>query len=280
MHQGAGHDRSVDPIVVNLIVFVLAIFVGFRGMERRMLKGTLLMSLTNAISSIIMVGAMPAAGADLDQSGWLGVVGVMLVSINTFGGFLVTWRMLEMSGKRSRSPAPRKRTDERQSTRTLASGRGGELHPRAKGLSGPHTARRGNLYGMIGMGIALLVTLALVYSHSKNVLPILVAMVIGAAVERSCPTSADDRCRAGRGDALARRSRGVFIAIAAVNNPSGDGTRRTDHLWPQARVIHRHVHRRHHVFGVRDRVRQAVRACSAPVQFKASIWSTSRSASR
>jgi H+-translocating NAD(P) transhydrogenase subunit alpha len=48
-----------------------------------------------------MVGAMLAAGAaDLDWGGWLGVVGVMLVSINTFGGFLVTRRMLEMFKKK------------------------------------------------------------------------------------------------------------------------------------------------------------------------------------
>ena len=51
-----------------------------------------------------------------------------------------------------------------------------------KGLSGPHTARRGNLYGMVGMAIALLVTRALVYSHSKNVLPILGGMAIGATI--------------------------------------------------------------------------------------------------
>ena len=104
---------GVDPIVVNLIVFVLAIFVGFQVVWNvTPALHTPLMSLTNAISSIIMVGAMLAAGAaDLDWGGWLGVIGVMLVSINTFGGFLVTRRMLEMFKKKSRSPAPRKRTD-------------------------------------------------------------------------------------------------------------------------------------------------------------------------
>ena len=93
---------GVDPIVVNLIVFVLAIFVGFQVVWNvTPALHTPLMSLTNAISSIIMVGAMLAAGAaDLDWGGWLGVVGVMLVSINTFGGFLVTRRMLEMFKKK------------------------------------------------------------------------------------------------------------------------------------------------------------------------------------
>ena len=93
---------GVDPIVVNLIVFVLAIFVGFQVVWNvTPALHTPLMSVTNAISSIIMVGAMLAAGAaDLDWGGWLGVVGVMLVSINTFGGFLVTRRMLEMFKKK------------------------------------------------------------------------------------------------------------------------------------------------------------------------------------
>ena len=97
---------GVDPIVVNLIVFVLAIFVGFQVVWNvTPALHTPLMSLTNAISSIIMVGAMLAAGAaNLDWGGWLGVVGVMLVSINTFGGFLVTRRMLEMFKKKEPKP--------------------------------------------------------------------------------------------------------------------------------------------------------------------------------
>ena len=68
---------GVDPIVVNLIVFVLAIFVGFHVVWNvTPALHTPLMSVTNAISSIIMVGAMLAAGAaDLDWGGWLGVIG-------------------------------------------------------------------------------------------------------------------------------------------------------------------------------------------------------------
>jgi H+-translocating NAD(P) transhydrogenase subunit alpha len=93
---------GVDPIVINLIVFVLAIFVGYHvvwGVTPAL--HTPLMSLTNAISSIILVGAMLAAGAvDLDWGGWLGVVAVTLVSINVFGGFLVTQRMLDMFKKK------------------------------------------------------------------------------------------------------------------------------------------------------------------------------------
>src|SRR5438067_12853900 len=93
---------GVDPIVFNLIVFVLAIFVGFQVVWNvTPALHTPLMSLTNAISSIILVGAMLAAGAaDLDWGGWLGVVAVTLVSINVFGGFLVTQRMIDMFEKK------------------------------------------------------------------------------------------------------------------------------------------------------------------------------------
>ena len=93
---------GIDPIVVNLTVFVLAVFVGYHVVWNvTPALHTPLMSLTNAISSIILVGAMLAAGAaNLDWGGWLGVVAVTLVSINVFGGFLVTRRMLEMFKKK------------------------------------------------------------------------------------------------------------------------------------------------------------------------------------
>jgi NAD(P) transhydrogenase subunit beta len=94
-----------------------------------------------------------------------------------------------------------------------------------KGLSGPHTARRGNLYGMIGMAIALLVTLALVYSHSKNVLPILGGMAIGgtigAIVARRVQMTQMPELVAAMHSLVGLAA--VFIAIAAVNNPEAMG---------------------------------------------------------
>jgi NAD(P) transhydrogenase subunit alpha len=89
---------TVDPIITNLMVFVLAIFVGYHVVWNvTPALHTPLMSVTNAISSIILVGAMLAAGpADTDWSVWLGALAVVLASINVFGGFLVTQRMLEM----------------------------------------------------------------------------------------------------------------------------------------------------------------------------------------
>jgi len=100
-------SACVDPIVFYLTIFVLAIFVGYHVIWNvTPALHTPLMSLTNAISSIILVGAMLAAGpAQLDWGGWLGVLAVTLVSINVVGGFLVTQRMLEMFRKKEPKPA-------------------------------------------------------------------------------------------------------------------------------------------------------------------------------
>jgi NAD(P) transhydrogenase subunit alpha len=93
---------TIDPTVVNLTVFVLAIFVGYHvvwGVTPAL--HTPLMSVTNAISSVIMVGAILAAGPKaIDAGSIIGAVAVGLVAINTFGGFLVTKRMLEMFKKK------------------------------------------------------------------------------------------------------------------------------------------------------------------------------------
>jgi H+-translocating NAD(P) transhydrogenase subunit alpha len=101
-----------DPIVVNLIIFVLAIFVGYHVVWTvTPALHTPLMSVTNAISGIILVGAMLAAGpAAFDWGGWVGVIAVALASVNVFGGFLVTQRMLEMFKKKEpKAPALEKK---------------------------------------------------------------------------------------------------------------------------------------------------------------------------
>jgi NAD(P) transhydrogenase subunit beta len=94
-----------------------------------------------------------------------------------------------------------------------------------KGLSSPPTARRGNLYGMIGMAIAVLVTLALIYSHSKNVLPIIGGMVVGAVigafVARRVQMTQMPELVAAMHSLVGLAA--VFIATAAVNNPEAMG---------------------------------------------------------
>jgi NAD(P) transhydrogenase subunit alpha len=95
------HGVAVDPLVTNLTVFVLAVFVGYHVVWNvTPALHTPLMSVTNAISSVIIVGAILAAGATGGVGSILGAVAVVLVAINTFGGFLVTERMLEMFKKK------------------------------------------------------------------------------------------------------------------------------------------------------------------------------------
>ena len=103
------HGVAVDPIVTNLTVFVLAIFVGYHVVWHvTPALHTPLMSVTNAISSVIVVGAILAAGpGPIDRGTVLGAIAVALVAINTFGGFLVTERMLEMFKKKDRAEKTR-----------------------------------------------------------------------------------------------------------------------------------------------------------------------------
>jgi NAD(P) transhydrogenase subunit alpha len=86
------------------MVFVLAVFVGYHVVWHvTPALHTPLMSVTNAISSVIIVGAILAAGSGvIDRGSVLGAVAVALVAVNTFGGFLVTERMLEMFKKKER----------------------------------------------------------------------------------------------------------------------------------------------------------------------------------
>ncbi len=100
--KGLNMSGAIDPTVVNLTVFVLAVFVGYHVVwSVTPALHTPLMSVTNAISSVIMVGAILAAGPkDIDAGSILGAVAVGLVAINMFGGFLVTKRMLEMFKKK------------------------------------------------------------------------------------------------------------------------------------------------------------------------------------
>jgi NAD(P) transhydrogenase subunit alpha len=104
------HDvaQAVDPFVFQLSVFVLAVFVGYYVVwSVTPALHTPLMSVTNAISSVIVVGALLSIGAPLagNEQGpiWaraLGFVALVLASINIFGGFLVTQRMLAMYQKK------------------------------------------------------------------------------------------------------------------------------------------------------------------------------------
>ena len=92
----------IDPFIFQLSIFVLAIFVGYYVVwSVTPALHTPLMSVTNAISSVIIVGALIAAGPfELNLSKIFGFIAIILASINIFGGFVVTQRMLSMFKKK------------------------------------------------------------------------------------------------------------------------------------------------------------------------------------
>ncbi len=104
---GAG-SGDVDPSIYRLMVFVIAIFVGYYVVwSVTPALHTPLMSVTNAISSVIVVGALLAVGVSFVSSGaWLaklfGFLALVMAAINIFGGFMVTSRMLAMYKKKQK----------------------------------------------------------------------------------------------------------------------------------------------------------------------------------
>ena len=111
-----GGGDAVDPLIFRLGIFVLAIFVGYYVVwSVTPALHTPLMAVTNAISSVIIVGALVAAAAganhelstELMMSKGFGGVAVGLAAVNIFGGFLVTQRMLAMYKKKDKPAAPK-----------------------------------------------------------------------------------------------------------------------------------------------------------------------------
>ncbi|CAM8624547.1 NAD(P) transhydrogenase, alpha subunit, C-terminal [Burkholderiales bacterium] len=94
----------INPTLTNLIIFVLAIYVGYHVVWNvTPALHTPLMAVTNAISAIVIVGAMLAAALTETPLGQtMGVLAVALAAVNVFGGFLVTKRMLEMFKKKEK----------------------------------------------------------------------------------------------------------------------------------------------------------------------------------
>ena len=94
--------EAISPTVTNLIIFVLAIYVGYHVVWNvTPALHTPLMAVTNAISAIVIVGAMLAAALTETPFGkFMGVAAVARAAVNVFGGFLVTRRMLEMFKKK------------------------------------------------------------------------------------------------------------------------------------------------------------------------------------
>ena len=99
---------EIDPFIFRLSIFVLSIFVGYYVVwSVTPSLHTPLMSVTNAISSVIIVGAIIAASGlpsdvSFQLSNIFGFIAILLAAINIFGGFLVTQRMLQMYKKKKR----------------------------------------------------------------------------------------------------------------------------------------------------------------------------------
>ncbi|CAG0906026.1 unnamed protein product, partial [Darwinula stevensoni] len=113
---------------------------------------TPLMALTNAISAIVIVGGMLATAlTQIPAATVMGTLAVALAAVNVFGGFLVTKRMLEMFKKKDKST----KKDQNK--------------PAAlKGLSHPTTSIRGNIFGMVGMAIAIVTTFVLIFKMADE----------------------------------------------------------------------------------------------------------------
>ena len=99
---------EIDPFIFRLSIFILSIFIGYYVVwSVTPSLHTPLMSVTNAISSVIIVGAIIASLAGENNSNFeisniLGLFAILLAAINIFGGFLVTQRMLQMYKKKKK----------------------------------------------------------------------------------------------------------------------------------------------------------------------------------
>jgi H+-translocating NAD(P) transhydrogenase subunit alpha len=96
-----------EQLLTELTIFILAVFVGFEVISKvPTTLHTPLMSATNAIHGIVLVGALLVAGVADPKLGWfLSIIVVILASLNVFGGFTVTERMLQMFKPRATPPS-------------------------------------------------------------------------------------------------------------------------------------------------------------------------------
>ncbi|MAH89462.1 MAG: NAD synthetase [Pelagibacterales bacterium] len=175
--------ENVDPFIINFIVFTLAIFVGyFVVWAVTPALHTPLMSVTNAISGIIIVGSLtliilnPEVNNlqnNFDISSLMGFLATILASINVFGGFMVTQRMLAMYKKK-------KKIMNENFSAILYLISSVFFILALKGLSSPETARRGNIFGILGMLIAVITLL--LQPNTSNFIPVIICILLGGAI--------------------------------------------------------------------------------------------------
>ena len=215
---------EIDPFIFRLSIFILSIFVGYYVVwSVTPSLHTPLMSVTNAISSVIIVGAIIAALAGSSEnifqtSNIFGFLAIILAAVNIFGGFLVTQRMLQMYKKKKIEMSP--------NLSALFYLISGILFILAlRGLSSPETSRQGNYFGIAGMAISIIVTFLTVGNFGTGFIYVLIFLLIGGAVGAfiafRIPMTAMPELVAGFHSLVGLAA--VFVAISAFLKPDAFG---------------------------------------------------------
>src|SRR5690606_37321096 len=221
--------------VTILSIFVLACFVGYYVVwSVTPALHTPLMAVTNAVSSVIIVGALiAAAAAESPAAKWLGLLGVVLARVNIFGGFAVTERMLAGYKKKERKEVAILPPDTTTDLSTVAAA-ATAVNPwvalaylvagvcfilALRGLSSPESSRRGKRFGMAGMLIAVVTTLV---THDIASLPeivgaIAIGGIIGFVIARRIAMTAMPQLVAAFHSLVGLAA--VLVAAAAFFNP-------------------------------------------------------------
>ena len=211
---------EIDPFIFRLSIFILSIFVGYYVVwSVTPSLHTPLMSVTNAISSVIIVGAIIASLAGSSEnvfeiSNIFGFLAIILAAVNIFGGFLVTQRMLQMYKKR--------RTKMTANLSAIFYLLSGILFILAlRGLSSPETSRQGNYFGIGGMTIAIIVTFLSVNNFEVGFFYVLLFLLIGGSIGAfiafKIPMTAMPELVAGFHSLVGLAA--VFVAISAFLKP-------------------------------------------------------------
>ena len=213
---------EIDPLIFRLSIFILSIFVGYYVVwSVTPSLHTPLMSVTNAISSVIIVGAIIAGlsgdiGNIFNTSSIFGFLAIGLAAINIFGGFLVTQRMLAMYKKKKKI-----NNDFSKFISNFYLVSGVLFILALRGLSSPETSRQGNFFGILGMIIAVTVTFLSIGNFSTGFVFVLIFILaggsIGALIAYRIPMTAMPELVAGFHSLVGLAA--VFVAISAFLNP-------------------------------------------------------------
>ena len=214
---------EIDPFIFRFSIFILSIFVGYYVVwSVTPSLHTPLMSVTNAISSVIIVGAIIAALASnsdkiFETSSIFGFLAIILAAVNIFGGIFSNSK--NASNVQEKEKIKKFMSANFSATFYLISGILFILALR--GLSSPETSRQGNYFGIAGMAIAIIVTFLSVGSFGSGFIFVLIFLVIGGSIGAfiafKIPMTAMPELVAGFHSLVGLAA--VFVAISAFLNP-------------------------------------------------------------